>query len=152
MTSRPRSSERLTRLLVLAAVIALAASVTQCRMVTDHLVRPVAQDFDAGSCVKACAKAAAEAREEENELHKDRIEACRGDEDDGSDDLRGNGTYRRDKPDGKKDKRDKGDKDKKKNECLAAEEARHKAALKAIDAQRMECMNGCHHQGGGTGR
>lgn len=152
MTRRPLSPSRLPRLLTLAGVILLASSITQCRMVTDHIVRPVAEDFGTSSCIKACAKAAEQAIKAENELHKDRVAACKGNGDDGSDDLRGNGPYRREKPDDKKDKKDKGDKDDKKNPCLLAEEARHKAALKAIDERRMECMNGCHHQGGGSGR
>lgn len=155
MKWRPRLTRHLARLLTLAAVILLAAFITQCRMVTDHLVRPQAQDFGTSSCVKACVKAANEAKEDENELHKDKIEACGGDkddDDDGSDDLRGAGTFKRDKPGDKREGRDKGDKYEKRKACLAAEEARHKAALKAIDEQRKDCVNGCHHQGGGTGR
>jgi len=35
--------------------------------------------------------------------------------------------------------------------CLAAEDARHDAAVAAIQAQRKTCQNNCHHQGGGTG-
>ncbi len=152
MHRRPRTSRHLWRLLSLAAFILLATSITQCRMVTDRLVRVEAQDLSAGSCIKACARAAKEAIEDENELHKDRLEACGdGDEDDGSDDIRGAGTFRRDKPDdkGKPDKRDKKNKH---DACVAAEAARHKAALKAIEDRRQDCMNGCHHQGGGTGR
>jgi hypothetical protein len=35
--------------------------------------------------------------------------------------------------------------------CLAEEEARHEAAVEAIQAQREDCVSGCHHQGGGDG-
>jgi len=35
--------------------------------------------------------------------------------------------------------------------CLAQEEARHEAAITAIQNQRKVCQNGCHHQGGGGG-
>ena len=35
--------------------------------------------------------------------------------------------------------------------CLAQEEARHEAAIAAIQNQRKACQNGCHHQGGGGG-
>ena len=35
--------------------------------------------------------------------------------------------------------------------CLANEEARHEAALTQIQANRKACLDGCHHQGGGTG-
>jgi hypothetical protein len=34
--------------------------------------------------------------------------------------------------------------------CLAAEAARHQAALQAIDAAFVACENGCHQQGGGS--
>lgn len=35
--------------------------------------------------------------------------------------------------------------------CLANEEARHEAAVAAIQDARKRCMDGCHHQGGGNG-
>ena len=35
--------------------------------------------------------------------------------------------------------------------CLANEEARHEAAVAAIQAGRKACMDGCHEQGGGQG-
>jgi len=35
--------------------------------------------------------------------------------------------------------------------CLAAEEARHDAALIQIQTDRQHCIDGCHHQGGGHG-
>ncbi len=34
--------------------------------------------------------------------------------------------------------------------CVAAENARHLAAVNASKAQRDACMNACHQQGGGT--
>jgi len=36
--------------------------------------------------------------------------------------------------------------------CLAAENARHDAAVDQIQEGRKECMGNCHHQGGGNGR
>jgi len=36
--------------------------------------------------------------------------------------------------------------------CLAAEEARHNAAVRDIQDGRKRCQSGCHHQGGGQGR
>lgn len=36
--------------------------------------------------------------------------------------------------------------------CLAAEKARHKAAVEQIQEDRRHCVDGCHHQGGGHGR
>jgi hypothetical protein len=35
--------------------------------------------------------------------------------------------------------------------CLANEEARHEAAVNSIQAARLACQDGCHHQGGGAG-
>lgn len=35
--------------------------------------------------------------------------------------------------------------------CLANEEARHEAAVDAIQNGRKACMSNCHHQGGGKG-
>ena len=34
--------------------------------------------------------------------------------------------------------------------CLAAEDARHEAALTAINQARLDCINNCHSQGRGT--
>ena len=36
-------------------------------------------------------------------------------------------------------------------QCLANENARHQAAVDAIQAQRQRCQDDCHHQGGGNG-
>ena len=36
--------------------------------------------------------------------------------------------------------------------CLANEEARHEAAVEAIQAERKRCMDSCHEQGGGNSR
>jgi len=33
--------------------------------------------------------------------------------------------------------------------CLDQEEARHEAAVNAIQAERVRCQDECHHQGGG---
>ena len=35
--------------------------------------------------------------------------------------------------------------------CLANEDARHQAAVNAIQAQRKQCQDNCHQQGGGNG-
>lgn len=35
--------------------------------------------------------------------------------------------------------------------CLDAEEARHEAVMNQINQDRKVCVDGCHHQGGGTG-
>ena len=36
-------------------------------------------------------------------------------------------------------------------QCLANEDARHQAAVNAIQAQRQRCQDNCHHQGSGSG-
>jgi len=36
--------------------------------------------------------------------------------------------------------------------CLAAEEARHEAAVASINSNRKACQNGCHQQGGAAVR
>jgi hypothetical protein len=36
--------------------------------------------------------------------------------------------------------------------CISIEEARHEAAVDAIQEQRQHCMDDCHHQGGGHAR
>ena len=35
--------------------------------------------------------------------------------------------------------------------CLAAEAQRHVTAMKQIEESRRACIEGCHHQGGGSG-
>lgn len=176
MTWRPRSKEHFLRLLMLAGVVLMAAFITQCRMVTDNLVRPDAEMLGSdgpNSCVRACIRAANEAKEDENERHREALEDCRGGggrgdgDDDDDDDLTATNTknqaqtYKKggkgDKDDrddrDKRDKRGDGDRDddRRRNACIEAEEDRHKAALKAINEQRRDCINGCHHQGGGVG-
>lgn len=172
MTWRPRSAKHLARLLTLSGLVLMAAFLTQCRMVTDSLVRPDAELLGAdgpNACVRACVRAAKEAREDENERHEEALEDCRGkrgdDDDDDDDDLTATNTFKRKAGNSSRDDKDKNDKsdrdkrdrpeagrdDSRRNACIEAEKARHKAALKAIDEQRRECINGCHHQGGGVG-
>jgi hypothetical protein len=158
---------------MLSGLVLMAAFITQCRMVTDSLVRPDAEMLGAegpNSCIRACIRAANEAREDENERHRDALDECRdgrrgGGDDDDDDDLTATSTFKRKGEHNDKDKKDKNDKsdrdkkdrpdagrdDRRSNACIEAENERHKAALKAIDAQRRECINGCHHQGGGVG-
>ncbi len=35
--------------------------------------------------------------------------------------------------------------------CLALEDIRHEQAVTRIQTARQDCINSCHHQGGGTG-
>ena len=68
-------------IVLIAAVVALAGSLTQCRMVTDNLVgvHPSQSAADAGSCFSACAHEANEQNRDESDLHKANMKACGGD-------------------------------------------------------------------------
>ena len=116
MTSFPRSTHRARRLLLLIGALVLVAATTQCRMVTDNVLRPRVDVAGAGACIAACSKAANEALNAESQLHQERVRLC------GVDPV-----------------------------CKAEEEARHEAAVAAIQNQRKACQDGCHHQGGGRG-
>jgi len=96
--------------------VLLAAGITQCRMVTDRVVRAQVGDTQAAGCMKECNDRAKESMDVEHELHKSNVQACNSDP-----------------------------------TCLANEEARHDAAMAAIQAEKKRCHNGCHHQGGGRG-
>ena len=111
-----RHSRRGRKLLLLAGAVLLAAAITQCRMVTDNVVRARIGTAQASDCLKNCAKAANDALHAENDLHVTNVHACNGD-----------------------------------TTCLAQEDARHDAAVAAIQNARQACQNNCHHQGGGTG-
>ena len=67
--------------ILIAAVVALAGSLTQCRMVTDNLVgvHPTQSAADAGSCFSACAHTANDKLRDENALHKENMKTCGGD-------------------------------------------------------------------------
>ena len=104
------------RLALLAGLVLLAFSITQCRMVTDSLVRAQTGESKANSCIKICAEAAKASMKTETDLHKANVAAC------GSDAT-----------------------------CKAQEEARHTAAVAAIEQQRLACQAACHRQGSGQG-
>lgn len=116
MFSFPKLSHYGKRLLLLAGVVLLAASTTQCRMVTDKLVRAQVGAASVSSCITACSQVANAALRVESELHKKLVKECGTDA-----------------------------------QCLAQEDARHEAAVAAIQARRKVCQNNCHHQGGGSG-
>lgn len=111
-----RHSRRGRRLLLLAGVALLTAAVTQCRMVTDNVLRAQIGSASVSDCMQSCAKTANAALRAENDLHVTNVHACGGD-----------------------------------STCLAQEDARHTAAVAAIQVQRKNCQNNCHHQGGGIG-
>ena len=76
MISLPRSSRRARTLLMFVGVVLLAAATTQCRSVTDSVVRAQVASSNAGACISACAHAANEAMKEESKLHVANIQAC----------------------------------------------------------------------------
>ena len=57
-------------------MILMAATITQCKMVTDAATRPQVDPTAAGNCVSACAHAANEAMKAESDLHTSKIKAC----------------------------------------------------------------------------
>ena len=124
MTSTPRHRYRGPRLALLAGLIVLAATVTQCRMVTDAVTRPdtgadVAhrdRDNNGNKCFKKCLKEMFKALDDEEERHEENMDDCG-----------------------------------RNKACKRAEIERYKAAIKQIIADRKKCQEECHHQGGGRG-
>jgi len=76
MTWLPRSLYRARRLLLLVGLVLLTASITQCRMVTDSLVRAQVEESKANGCLRRCNEAAKDAREDERERHQEAREDC----------------------------------------------------------------------------
>lgn len=76
---------RARRPLVLAALVALglaaALSVTQCRMVSDHLTGFDVSRLKAqpANCIARCSVAYADSNQAESQLHTDNVMACAGD-------------------------------------------------------------------------
>ena len=126
MTSTPRSRYRGPRLALLAGLIVLAATLTQCRMVTDAVTRPdtaadiAGRDKDkekgGSKCFKKCLKEMFKALDEEEERHEENLDDCG-----------------------------------RNKACKRAEIERYKEAIKQIIADRKKCQEECHHQGGGRG-
>ena len=66
-------------LLVIMTAALLAAATTQCRMVTDNVVRPRQTATPAGDCISNCAKAANDLIRIESDLHAATVKACKSD-------------------------------------------------------------------------
>ena len=112
---------RVRAVLLLAAGILIALTVSQCRMVDDRVLAPsvelsASSSSRSGACVTACARTHADAMQAEADLHTAAVQSCNGNPD-----------------------------------CLLAESNRHETAVARIVASRTACMNNCHHQGGGSG-
>lgn len=73
-----------------------------------------------GTCISDCSSVANLAIQEELQQHQDHIAACLS------------------LPTAERDA------------CMAEEGARHAAAMQAIQASRLECLNNCHNQGQGS--
>ena len=102
---------------LLALLIGVAVTLTQCKMVTDTLATTgVAGTESTVNCIADCEHTANDAKRAENNLHEANVRACAGN-----------------------------------RACLAAEDARHEAALIRIQLSRKNCQDRCHHQGGGNG-
>ncbi len=114
----------LARHAIVFGTVALAAAgpilLAGCTMVGDTLTGLSAVRAGPSQCLKACIQSHDELVQAEAGLHQSRIRACQ-----------------------QVPERQRG-------ECVAAEAARHGAAMARISAGRRECMNQCHHQGSGS--
>jgi len=138
---------RMGALVVLCLLATL--SLTQCKLVADKLTGlNRGREASANRCFRECAEQYGDSLDAEQELHERNLEKCRG----------RNGHQDRDRNtggnvamDGGRD----GDRDRHHDRdpaCIVIERARHEAAVERIKEGRKQCMAGCHHQGGGTGR
>jgi hypothetical protein len=92
-----------------------------CTMVGDGLTGVRVHRADVTSCVKDCNDRFKNLYSQEQQLHLTNVNNCQG----------------LSQPD--------------KDACLAAEDARHEAAMDALGAAKVECQNDCHRQGSGVG-
>ena len=76
MTSIPRHQHRIARFLLLAGVILMSATLTQCKMVVDDAMRPDVNLSAAGLCISGCAEKANEAMRVESERHTTNVKNC----------------------------------------------------------------------------
>lgn len=105
---------------VLAVPVAALIGLAGCNLVGDSLTGLSIGRAGPSACVKACVEAQTEGVRAEATLHQNAVEACQA------------------LPDSEK------------HDCLAAEAARHAAAMAQIGAGRSECLNNCHRQGSGS--
>jgi hypothetical protein len=92
-----------------------------CTMMGDNLTGVKAHRSDTNSCIKDCNDRYKDLYSQEQALHLSNIDACQA----------------LSQPD--------------KDACLAAEDARHQAAMEALGTGKVECQNNCHRQGSGLG-
>jgi hypothetical protein len=114
-------SARNKALWVLACTLGLALiGVVGCTMVGDSLTGVTAHRADVTSCIKDCNDQYKVLYDQEQALHLANVNACQA----------------LSQPD--------------KDACLAAEDARHQAAMDALNAGKTACQNNCHQQGSAT--
>jgi len=151
MDPAPRSSRirRIGSLLPPAFACLLALlSLSQCKYGPDKVTGLDRHKHSpASACIHQCAEQYEDSLEAEHKLHKKNLELCGdGDDGDGDDDGAVLANPAGDGDDGG------GDDDGGDSACIAQEQARHRAAIERIKAGQQQCIEGCHHQGGGTGR
>ena len=105
----------------LAVLLGIASlTLVRCTQVGDHLTGVRLTADNPASCIKGCNETALAQSRAEQETHHRAIEACQS------------------LPEGPQ-----------RDECLAAEEQRHEAAMELVAADRVTCHNGCYHEGAG---
>jgi hypothetical protein len=104
----------------LAVPVAALITLAGCTMVGDRLTGLSITHVSPSACIRTCVETQTQAVHAEVALHQAQIEACQA------------------LPDSQR------------GECVAAESARHAAAMAGIAASRGECLGGCHNQGSGS--
>jgi hypothetical protein len=147
MDSAPRSSRirPIGSLIVLAILCLLTPlALTRCKYGPDKVAGlDRGRQSPANQCIHNCSEQFEDSLKAENKLHKKNIQACGGDDDD-DDDLVLDGAATNDATGGGGGRGNPA--------CITQENARHRAAIQRIAAGLRQCIEGCHHQGGGRGR
>ena len=149
-TSRIRKIGSLIALAVLSLMALLGLS--RCQYGPDRVTGiDRGGQTPASRCVRECTERFEDSLEAENKLHKKNLRKCRGrdDDDDGADVIQAGGDDPSNSVGGLRGRRERHGRDR---ECFELERARHEAAIQRIKEGLRQCIGGCHHQGGGTGR
>jgi hypothetical protein len=166
----------LNGVLLLVALVLAALGLTQCRVIDDSVtgvdLKGVGELHGKGNnsrCIRRCNEEYREARQREKERHRQALKKCSSnrddDEDKKDDDARkgggdpqihdgqgGDDDGQGGDDDGKgDDSGKKGDRRERERECRREENARHRAILDQLKADRLKCKSGCYNEGGGQG-
>jgi len=113
---------RLRRAAVYVALLMLlgviSLTVTQCRIVGDNATGVRIYKSNPNSCIADCQSTFQSDHDAEQKLHQTNVENCQA-----------------------LSPSDRGP-------CLVAEDARHSARMDEIGQAKLDCINGCHQQGG----